>query len=176
MAVTAARRSPPTARRRAATCGRAPGWPTATCTAPGVTVGVSAGTITWGVSVWGSRGLPGCPARWTPCPTAARTSGGRLLHAGQQPGSGSRQRTWAPKQHCLVGGFREILANCGAAVSIWTTGTTAVQLGASTTTNAGGQFSLSFAFTCPAAGTLPFLILRPRSPRRLLRHSAGRAH
>jgi hypothetical protein len=54
---------------------------------------------------------------------------------------------WAPKQHCLVGGFREILANCGAAVSIWTTGTTAVQLGASTTTIAGGQFSLTFTFT-----------------------------
>jgi hypothetical protein len=56
-----------------------------------------------------------------------------------------------------VGEFREILANCGAAVSIWTTGTTAVQLGASTTTNAGGHFSLTFTFTCPAAGTLMYM-------------------
>src|SRR5450631_9494 len=86
-------------------------WPTATCTAPGVTVGVS----------------------------AAKTSGD--CHPTLKPAD------WAPKQHCLVGGFREILANCGAAVSIWTTGTTAVQLGASTTTIAGGQFSLTFTFT-----------------------------
>jgi hypothetical protein len=39
-------------------------------------LGVLAGTITWVVSIWGTRGLPQCPARWTPCPTGGKNTWG----------------------------------------------------------------------------------------------------
>jgi hypothetical protein len=103
--------------------------------------GGSAGTIMWGVSVRDSRRLPGCPARWTLCPTAAKTYGdchptlkcprtSVARSAAWWPSTPSSTRWEAfgrrttaripfapadvgPKQHCLVGGFHEILTNCG---------------------------------------------------------------
>jgi hypothetical protein len=51
--------------------------------------------------------------------------GGLILDAGQIAWVCSRQRSWAPKYRCLAGEYREIHANCGTAVSMWTAGTTA---------------------------------------------------
>jgi hypothetical protein len=46
-------------------------------------------------------------------------------------------------------------AIAGATVSIFSTGTSSAQVGTSATTNASGQFSISF--NCPAAGTLMYV-------------------
>jgi hypothetical protein len=53
----------------------------------------------------------------------------------------------------VVGGTQPIV---GATVSLWSSGTAATQLGLSATSDASGNFTLSF--TCPSAGTLMYAI------------------
>jgi hypothetical protein len=125
---------------------------------------------------WGSHGLPGCPARWIPCLRAqpsgdcARTSVAKSAAWWPSTPSSTRWEAFARRTTARIP-FTPADVSPKTALPGWrisrnpgklrrrgqhiTTGITAVQLGASTTTNAGGQFSLTF--TCRAAGTLMYM-------------------